>query len=100
MPRHVIHVAAVGLPTPRRLKRQRALLAALAELYRPLDQEDGGGSLRGIRPGFNFGVAKRTPPEDAVSKFAGLLDGIDARWRSYVRVFDRSRGGVDHEVRG
>jgi hypothetical protein len=41
----------------------------------------------------------RTPPEDAVAKLVALLDEVDPEWRSFVKVWDGVRGGIDNAVR-
>jgi hypothetical protein len=42
----------------------------------------------------------RTSPEEAVAKLVELLDDVDTAWRSFVKVWDGVRGGVQHAVRG
>jgi hypothetical protein len=41
----------------------------------------------------------RTSPEDAVAKLVTLLDGVDPQWRSFLKVWDGVRGGIQHAVR-
>lgn len=41
----------------------------------------------------------RTSPEDAVAKLVLLLDDVDPQWRSFVKVWDGLRGGIQHAVR-
>jgi hypothetical protein len=42
----------------------------------------------------------RTSPEEAVARLVELLDDVDPAWRSFVKVWDGVRGGVQHAVRG
>jgi hypothetical protein len=88
MSRHVAHVESRGLPTPRRIRRQRRLIDALSERYRPLTEDAGGIPTSFLRPARSFGFSTRTPPEEAAAKLAALLDDIDPTWRSCVKVKD------------
>jgi len=98
--RHVAHVEARGLPTPARVRRQRAILAQLSERYAALPRSAGGAPSSPLRPMASFGFSTRTSPETAVATLVSLLDDIDPQWRSYVKVWDGVRGGIAHAVRG
>lgn len=98
--RHVAHVEAKGLPTPRRIRRQRKILNALSKRYAALPRSAGGAPTRPLRPKARFGFSTRTGPEEAVAKLVKLLDDVDPTWRSYVKVWDGVRGGIQHAVRG
>jgi hypothetical protein len=60
----------------------------------------GPGSRRRLRPIASFAFSMRTSPEEAVAKLVELLDDVDPAWRSFVKVWDGVRGGVQHAVRG
>lgn len=89
MPRHVRHVSGRGLPTPRRLRRQRAILAALAGRYPPLSEDAGGAPMLRLLPIRTFAFSKRTSGTEAVAKLSRLLDEVDPRWRRYVKVWPK-----------
>jgi hypothetical protein len=90
MPRHVRHVSARGFPTPGRLRRQRAIIAALAERYPVLPEDARGVGTFRLRPMASFAFSNRTSAVDAVAKLVSLLDEIDPRWRRHVRVWPKS----------
>jgi len=98
MSRHVAHVEGKGLPTPGRIRRQRKILNALSERYTALSESAGGAPAQGLRPIATFGFSTRTSPEDAVAKLVELLDDADPGWRSFVKVWDGVRGGIQHAV--
>jgi hypothetical protein len=97
--RHVLHVEAKGLPFPWRVRRQRALLSALAQVHRPLYSAGGGWSGKLLRPARSFAFSVRTTPEDAVATIAGALDDVDTSWRRYLKVWDGFPNGVGRAVR-
>jgi hypothetical protein len=88
VPRHVVNVEGKGLPTPRRVKRQRQIVRELSARYRSLLASDRGISSSYLRPIRSYGFSTRTPPEEAVAKLVALLDEVDPDWRSFVRVRD------------
>jgi hypothetical protein len=98
--RHVAHVEGKGLPTPGRVRRQRAILNALARRYAALPLSAGGAPAQRLRPIASFAFSTRSSPEEAVAKLVALLDDVDPAWRSFVKVWDGVRGGVQHAVRG
>ena len=91
MPRHVAHVEAKGLPTPRRIRRQRRILKQLTEHYAALTPDAGGAAEQVLRPIASFGFSTRTPREDAVARLVALLDEVDPKWRSCLKVWDGVR---------
>jgi hypothetical protein len=86
--RHVAHVEARGLPTPRRVRRQRQILSGLSSRYRALPRDAGGAPSTRLHPIASFGFSLRTPPEEAVEMLVNLLHETDPEWRSYVKVSD------------
>jgi hypothetical protein len=88
-----------GLPTPGRIRRQREILIALSKRYAALPKSAGGAPTQLLRPIASFGFSMRTSPEEAVAKLVELLDDVDPAWRSFVKVWDGVRGGVQHAVR-
>jgi hypothetical protein len=98
--RHVAHVEGKGLPTPRRIRRQREILNALSLHYAALPRSAGGAPSQRLRPVASFGFSRRTSPEDAVAKLVAILNDVDPAWRSFVKVWDGVNGGVQHAVRG
>jgi hypothetical protein len=92
-------VEAKGLPTPRRVRRQRRILGRLSARYRPLLPCAGGVSTSRLRPAASFGFSKRTPREEAVAKLVAYLDDVDPEWRSYLKVWDGGPRALDDAVR-
>ena len=72
---------------PRRVRRQRQILAALSERYAALTPRARFRSRR-TRPMASFGFSMRTPPEEAMTKLVAYLDEVDPEWRSFVKVWD------------
>lgn len=72
---------------------------ALSERYAALPASSGGAPPQRLRPIASFAFSMRTSPEDAVAKLVLLLDDVDPQWRSFVKVWDGLRGGIQHAVR-
>ena len=89
----------MGLPTPRRIGRQRRILRALSQRYRALPESAGGAPDQPLRPIASFGFSMRTTPEEAVATLVAVLDDVDPQWRSFVQVWDGVRGGFRDAVR-
>jgi hypothetical protein len=99
MSRHVLHVESKGWPTPGRVRRQRAILSAVASRYRPVLPEAGGAPPTRLRPRASFAFSMHTSPEVAVARIVDLLDVADPGWREVLHVWDGVRGGLDRAVR-
>jgi hypothetical protein len=84
MPRHVAIIEGHGARTPERTQRQRAILDAVCQGYRPLPDELPDPD----RPIEAFGFSTRITAQEATARLIGLLDSADADWRDYVRVRD------------
>jgi hypothetical protein len=87
MPRHVAYIEAIGARTPERRERQRAIIAAAGREYRPLPDAPPHHD-PSLIAGFAFST--RASAQDAIDRLVGILDGVDAEWRDFVRAWDGS----------